>query len=101
MSTYGENEHHNHIGNPAQGKGEPQNPNHAGGVWTSGGVACRVVWEAEPVTITANQALAAEADGTEHRSAKAEAEAFLREILANGPVPATGRGLPRNFTTTE
>jgi hypothetical protein len=50
-------------------------------------VASRVAWETEPVSITANQALAAEAAGTEHQSAQAEAEEFLSDLLANGPVP--------------
>jgi hypothetical protein len=50
-------------------------------------VACRIAWETEPVTITADQAVAAEATGTEQRSAMAEAQDFLRDILANGPVP--------------
>ena len=50
-------------------------------------VASHVVWDTEPVSITANQALAAEAAGTEHRNARAEAEDFLREALANGAVP--------------
>jgi putative DNA primase/helicase len=52
-------------------------------------VASRVAWESQPVTITANQALASEVGGTERRSAKEEAEEFLQDILANGPVPAT------------
>ena len=52
-------------------------------------VGSRVAWEGEPVSITANQALAAEAAGTDKRSALAEAEDFLRDILASGPVPAT------------
>jgi hypothetical protein len=51
-------------------------------------VASRVAWETEPVSITANQALAAEAGGTEDRNARAEAEKFLRDLLAGGPVPA-------------
>jgi putative DNA primase/helicase len=46
-----------------------------------------VAWETEPVSITANQALAAEAAGSEQRSAMAEAEEFLKDILASGPVP--------------
>jgi RecA-family ATPase len=50
-------------------------------------VACRVAWETEPVTITANQVLAAEAAGNEQRSAMAEAKEFLQDILASGPVP--------------
>ena len=48
--------------------------------------ASRVCWDSEPVTITANQALAAEAAGSELRSARAEAEDFLSTILSNGPI---------------
>ena len=50
-------------------------------------VASRVVWDGEPVDITANQAMAAEAAGTEGRSATAEAEEFLADLLAGGPLP--------------
>ena len=49
-------------------------------------VASRIAWETEPVTITANQALAAEADGTD-RTAQGQAEELLRDMLSNGPVP--------------
>lgn len=49
----------------------------------------RVFWDTEPVTITANQALAVEAARTEKRSAEEEAEEFLRGILADGQVLAT------------
>ena len=49
-------------------------------------VASRACWDSEPVTITANQALAAEAAGSEHRSARAEAEDFLSTTLSNGPI---------------
>jgi putative DNA primase/helicase len=48
----------------------------------------RVIWDSEPVTITANQALAAEAAGPDQRTAKAEAMEFLTEALAGGPTPA-------------
>jgi putative DNA primase/helicase len=51
-------------------------------------VASRVCWDTAPVSITANQALAAEAGGVEQRSARAEAEEFLCELLAGGPVSA-------------
>jgi putative DNA primase/helicase len=48
-----------------------------------------VVWENEPVNITADQALAAAEDrGGEIHSARREAEEFLLELLANGPVGA-------------
>jgi hypothetical protein len=46
-----------------------------------------VMWDSEPVTITANEALAADANGGD-RSASAEAEDFLRDKLSAGPVPA-------------
>ena len=52
-------------------------------------VASRILWEAEPVAITANEALAADADGAETRTAKADAMEFLKAALAGGPVPAT------------
>jgi putative DNA primase/helicase len=51
-------------------------------------VASRILWDNEPVAITANEALAAEAAGTESRTAKAEAAAFLQSVLAGGPVGA-------------
>ena len=50
-------------------------------------VASRVCWESEPVSITANQALAAEAAGEDQRSAIEAAEEFLRQTLEGGPVP--------------
>jgi hypothetical protein len=46
-----------------------------------------VDWETDPVTITANEALAAEAGGAAAKPSE-EAEAFLRELLADGPAPA-------------
>jgi putative DNA primase/helicase len=51
-------------------------------------VASRVLWDGEPVAITANEALAADATGDEMRTAKADAIEFLRAVLASGPVPA-------------
>ena len=51
-------------------------------------VASRVAWETDPVAITADAALAAEAAGTESRTAKAEAIEFLEAALADGPMPA-------------
>lgn len=47
-----------------------------------------VEWEADHVKMTANEAMAAEVEGGEKRSALAEAMEFLREKLAAGPVPA-------------
>ena len=51
-------------------------------------IASRIVWDSEPVTVTANQALAADAAGTESRTDKAEASEFLRTALADGPMAA-------------
>jgi hypothetical protein len=53
-----------------------------------GFVASRILWEAEPVAITANEALAADAAGAENRTAKADAMEFLQAALAGGPEPA-------------
>jgi putative DNA primase/helicase len=50
-------------------------------------VASRIFWEAEPVEITANEALAADAAGSETRTAKADATKFLQAALAGDPVP--------------
>jgi KaiC/GvpD/RAD55 family RecA-like ATPase len=51
-------------------------------------VASRILWDAEPVAITANEALAADAAGTETRTAKADSIELLKAALAGGPVPA-------------
>jgi putative DNA primase/helicase len=51
-------------------------------------VGSRVLWDTEPVTITANEALAADLAGTQSRTAKAEAMEFLEGALAGGPTPA-------------
>lgn len=53
----------------------------------TGIVASCVEWEPEPVTITANEAMAAEAGNTGTRPSE-DAETFLRELLADGPVTA-------------
>jgi hypothetical protein len=51
-------------------------------------VASSIAWEGEPVTITADQALqASDAQATGASSPRAEAEDFLREMLADAPVP--------------
>lgn len=50
-------------------------------------VASRVAWETEPVTMTANQAMAADAAGVQANKATDEAREFLQDILASGPVP--------------
>ena len=52
-------------------------------------IASRVVWDAEPVRITANEALAADAEGAKGGTAKAEATEFLENLLANGPIPVS------------
>lgn len=46
-----------------------------------------VEWDHEHVSLTANEALAAD-NGLDTRPASAEAEEFLREILSDGPVAA-------------
>ncbi|MBX7166515.1 MAG: AAA family ATPase [Pirellulales bacterium] len=45
-----------------------------------------VAWEADPVRVSADEALAAEASGAEDRSEREEALEFLRDRLADGPV---------------
>lgn len=50
-------------------------------------IGLRVVFEDEPVSITANEALAAEAAGTD-KTTKDEAKEFLQGALAGGPVAA-------------
>ena len=52
-------------------------------------VASRISWDGEPVTITANEAMAADAGGTQTRNAVVEAAEFLEALLVNGPLPAT------------
>jgi hypothetical protein len=54
---------------------------------SKGIVSSCVDWESEPVTITANEALAAEMGGSNAKPSE-EAESFLREVLGDGPVPA-------------
>ncbi|MFH0809360.1 MAG: AAA family ATPase, partial [Pseudomonadota bacterium] len=54
-----------------------------GGIETS-----RVLWEGQPVTTTADEALAAAAEGGEERSAVTEAKEFLETLLTDGPVSA-------------
>ena len=50
-------------------------------------VPSRIAWDSAPVTVTANEALAASAEGASNPSALTEAKEFLQEELANGPVP--------------
>jgi hypothetical protein len=49
-------------------------------------VTSRIAWDSEPVRTTANEALAADTSSAIRPCA--EAEAFLRDLLADGPVPA-------------
>lgn len=49
-------------------------------------LASRIIWDAEPVAITANEAMAADMAGTDGRTAKAEAMEFLLQLLADGPM---------------
>jgi hypothetical protein len=45
------------------------------------------MWDSDPVTMTANEALAAEAGTSDQKSARCEAEEFLRDLLVSGPIP--------------
>jgi len=49
-------------------------------------VTSRIAWESSPVTISADQALAANS-AVEGKSARSEAETFLQNLLANGAAP--------------
>ena len=51
-------------------------------------VASRICWDAQPVEIIADEALAA-AGGSETRVDRAEAEELLRDFLSDGPRPVT------------
>jgi putative DNA primase/helicase len=46
-------------------------------------------WASEPVNITANEAMAADATDPGSRTAKAEAMEFLEQVLADGPQPVS------------
>jgi putative DNA primase/helicase len=50
-------------------------------------VPSRIAWDSAPVAVTANEALAASAEGARNSSALTEAKEFLQEELVNGPVP--------------
>jgi hypothetical protein len=52
-------------------------------------VASCVEWEPEPVDITANEAMAAENSNRKKEKPRDAAQTFLREMLADGPVPST------------
>jgi putative DNA primase/helicase len=49
----------------------------------------RLVWDGEPVAITANEAMAADAGSTDNMGAKVEAIDFLQTVLADDPLPVT------------
>lgn len=55
---------------------------------SKGIVASHVVWDSAPVTVTANQALAASGEANRDHGAMQEAKDLLRDELANGPRPA-------------
>ena len=58
------------------------------GVTLPGGIeTCRVSWESEPVTVTADEAMAP-AGGPEERSDLDDCKEFLRGLLSDGPVPS-------------
>jgi hypothetical protein len=50
--------------------------------------AAAIVWDDSPVDVTADQAIAANAAAARGEGSLAEAKAFLRDLLANGPVSA-------------
>jgi KaiC/GvpD/RAD55 family RecA-like ATPase len=65
-------------------------------------VGSRIMWESEPVTISANEALAADSAGLGSRTAKAEAIELLETALDGGPLPARDiRELARDHGITE
>ena len=49
-----------------------------------------VVWRDDPVTMTADEALASASAGSKRQPALAEAEDFLRLLLHDGPMPSKG-----------
>jgi putative DNA primase/helicase len=51
-------------------------------------LASFVMWDSEPVTVTANEAMAADSVGHGSGTAKLEAMEFLEAALAGGPLPA-------------
>jgi hypothetical protein len=52
-------------------------------------VAPHIVWDSTPVTVTADEAIAAAADSARNASALTEAKDFLVDELADGPRPAS------------
>jgi hypothetical protein len=51
-------------------------------------VASRIIWDAMPVTITANEALAADAADASAQTAREEAAEWLKTVLVDGPISA-------------
>jgi hypothetical protein len=51
-------------------------------------VTSKVAWEPEPVTLTANEVLAADGASKRNTLAVEEAECFLQALLAEGPLPS-------------
>lgn len=51
-------------------------------------LASHVVWDRQPVTVNANQALAEDRENARGDDALREAKDFIREVLADGPRPA-------------
>ena len=52
-----------------------------------------VIWDDEPVDVTADEAIAAAVEARKHETPIAEAKEFLRDLLADGPVDADeGKG---------
>jgi putative DNA primase/helicase len=57
------------------------------GVELDGGIkSSRVLFEAQPVTVSAEELLSRQAETAEDRGVRSEAEEFLRELLATGPL---------------
>jgi putative DNA primase/helicase len=59
-----------------------------GAISSAGVHASRVAWDSAPVTVTANEALAASGQESRKGEARREAEAFLEAYLEAGPMPA-------------
>ena len=77
----------NNLAAPPEGLAYRLNQKIVAGAADKSIVASFVVWDTDPVTMTANEVLAAESASTKRKSAQTEAEEFLRGILADGPVP--------------
>ena len=51
-------------------------------------IATRVVWESEPIAITADEVVSTQSEQNDQKTAKAEAVEFLSKELADGPLSA-------------